>query len=219
MPRASNLAAIRAVWARIGLRMPGSGLDAKAVIVPQDATMLDQAVIRMEFLRRGFNDPDRNPPDARNIAAGQMKLATLDGLQEDLRAIRERYWNQPDGENRQPKDDLGAQTQNREPAYAVAEQTASMRVRSPEKADRWATTTVVPESPQTQAQERLEDEGMDRLIEGRSDASRSKNIATEIRAGKPPKQAEAIAYSVQREARDGMATFGALVAAWKRFKD
>jgi hypothetical protein len=28
-----------------------------------------------------------------------------------------------------------------------------------------------------------------------------KNIATEIRAGRPPKQAEAIAFSVQREAK------------------
>lgn len=39
------------------------------------------------------------------------------------------------------------------------------------------------------------------LIEGKSDKSRAANIATEIRAGKPAKQAEAIGYSVQRKAQ------------------
>ena len=38
------------------------------------------------------------------------------------------------------------------------------------------------------------------LIEGKSDKSRSANIATEIKAGKPAKQAEAIAYAQQRKA-------------------
>jgi hypothetical protein len=38
------------------------------------------------------------------------------------------------------------------------------------------------------------------LIESASKKARSKNIATEIRAGKPPKQAEAIGYSIQRKA-------------------
>lgn len=38
------------------------------------------------------------------------------------------------------------------------------------------------------------------LIESRSDAARSKNIGTEIRSGRSPKQAAAIAYSVQRKA-------------------
>lgn len=38
------------------------------------------------------------------------------------------------------------------------------------------------------------------LSEGKSDKSRSENIKREIEAGKPPKQAEAIAYSVQRKA-------------------
>lgn len=38
------------------------------------------------------------------------------------------------------------------------------------------------------------------LIKGRSDAARSENIATEIRAGKSPAQSAAIAYSVQRKA-------------------
>ncbi len=38
------------------------------------------------------------------------------------------------------------------------------------------------------------------LSEGKSDKARSENIEREIEAGKPPKQAEAIAYSVQRKA-------------------
>lgn len=37
------------------------------------------------------------------------------------------------------------------------------------------------------------------LIQGKSKEARSKNIATEIKAGKDPKQAAAIAYSVQRK--------------------
>jgi hypothetical protein len=41
------------------------------------------------------------------------------------------------------------------------------------------------------------------LEESKSDAARSANIATERRAGKPAKQAEAIAYSVQRKAANG----------------
>ena len=36
------------------------------------------------------------------------------------------------------------------------------------------------------------------LVKSTSNAARSKNIATEINAGRDPKQAEAIAYSVQR---------------------
>ena len=39
------------------------------------------------------------------------------------------------------------------------------------------------------------------LNKGRSDAARSENIATEMRAGKPAAQAQAIAYAVQRKAR------------------
>lgn len=39
------------------------------------------------------------------------------------------------------------------------------------------------------------------LKKGKSDATRSANIAAEIRSGKPPAQAEAIAYSEQRKAR------------------
>lgn len=39
------------------------------------------------------------------------------------------------------------------------------------------------------------------LVRSASDKARSKNIATEVRAGKPQKQAVAIGYSEQREAR------------------
>jgi len=39
------------------------------------------------------------------------------------------------------------------------------------------------------------------LVKSSSKKAIGKNIATEIRAGKPPKQAAAIAYSVQREAK------------------
>jgi len=39
------------------------------------------------------------------------------------------------------------------------------------------------------------------LIKSSSNQARGKNIAREIRAGKPPKQAAAIAYSVQRKAK------------------
>jgi hypothetical protein len=42
------------------------------------------------------------------------------------------------------------------------------------------------------------------LIKGKSDKARSENIATEIDAGKDPKQAAAIAYSVQRKAKDAL---------------
>jgi len=39
------------------------------------------------------------------------------------------------------------------------------------------------------------------LIKSSSDKARSKNIAAEIKAGKNPKVAAAIGYSVQREAK------------------
>jgi hypothetical protein len=41
------------------------------------------------------------------------------------------------------------------------------------------------------------------LIHSTSKEARSENIATEIDAGKDPKQAAAIAYSVARKAKDG----------------
>ena len=43
------------------------------------------------------------------------------------------------------------------------------------------------------------------LLKGKSAKVRSQNIATEIRAGKPPKQAEAIAYSEAGMSRDDAA--------------
>ena len=47
------------------------------------------------------------------------------------------------------------------------------------------------------------------LDKGKSDKARSKNIATEIKAGKPAKQAEAIGYAEQRKAKStGMRKFG-----------
>ena len=39
------------------------------------------------------------------------------------------------------------------------------------------------------------------LVQSKSDKARSKNIATEIKAGKPAKQAEAIGYAEQASAR------------------
>lgn len=39
------------------------------------------------------------------------------------------------------------------------------------------------------------------LIQGKSNAARNKNIAVEIRSGKPLKQAVAIGYSEQRQAK------------------
>jgi len=39
------------------------------------------------------------------------------------------------------------------------------------------------------------------LIKSASKAARTQNIKTEIAAGKPPKQAVAIAYSIQRVAK------------------
>jgi len=47
------------------------------------------------------------------------------------------------------------------------------------------------------------------LIKGKSDKSREANVQREIEAGKDPKQAAAIAYSVQREARQAKDTASA----------
>ncbi len=54
------------------------------------------------------------------------------------------------------------------------------------------------------------------LIKSTSNKARSKNIATEIRAGKPPKQAAAIAYSMQREAAKDKAKTTARKAKGKK---
>jgi len=40
------------------------------------------------------------------------------------------------------------------------------------------------------------------LVKGKSNKARSENIRREVNAGKPPKQAEAIAYAVQRKMKD-----------------
>ena len=45
------------------------------------------------------------------------------------------------------------------------------------------------------------------LIKGKSQKSISKNIATEIKAGKPTKQAAAIAYSVARKVADSIGSY------------
>lgn len=55
----------------------------------------------------------------------------------------------------------------------------------------------------------------DRLIEGKSDKTRASNIKTEIKAGKPPAQAAAIAYRTQREAQDGLDPQAHLMALYK----
>lgn len=63
----------------------------------------------------------------------------------------------------------------------------------------WATFDELPEPLHPVTRKELRElEGMP-LIKGKSDEARSENIATEIKAGKDPKQAAAIAYSVQRK--------------------
>lgn len=58
------------------------------------------------------------------------------------------------------------------------------------------------------------------LEKGSSQATISKNIATEIRAGKPPKQAEAIAYNVAGKSRnDGEAAADMSPEGWDELAD
>ena len=60
------------------------------------------------------------------------------------------------------------------------------------------------------------------LIKGKTDKSRAKNIETEIKAGKDPKQAAAIAYSVQRSQLskdDAMSLKGSLDALHQCIQD
>jgi len=54
------------------------------------------------------------------------------------------------------------------------------------------------------------------LIKSTSKKAIGKNTATEIRAGKPPKQAAAIAYSMQREAKKDKAKTTARRAKGKK---
>lgn len=58
------------------------------------------------------------------------------------------------------------------------------------------------------------------LSHGKSKASFNKNVATEIRAGKPPKQAVAIAYAVQRRAEkaEGGGLYANIHAKQERIK-
>lgn len=64
----------------------------------------------------------------------------------------------------------------------------------------WATFDELPEPLHPVTRKELRElEGMP-LIQGKSDEARSENIKREIEAGKDPKQAAAIAYSVQRKA-------------------
>lgn len=69
-------------------------------------------------------------------------------------------------------------------------------------AARWASFDKLPQPlhPMFSELTAMSKRANDKLIEGKSDKARSENIATEIRAGKDPKQAAAIAYSVQRKA-------------------
>lgn len=64
----------------------------------------------------------------------------------------------------------------------------------------WATFDDLPEPLHPTTRKELREIEDMPLIEGKSDKARSENIATEIKAGKDPKQAAAIAYSVQRRA-------------------
>jgi 8-oxo-dGTP pyrophosphatase MutT (NUDIX family) len=64
----------------------------------------------------------------------------------------------------------------------------------------WATFDELPSPLHSVTQKELRELEDMPLIEGKSDKARSENIATEIKAGKDPKQAAAIGYSVQRKA-------------------
>ena len=64
----------------------------------------------------------------------------------------------------------------------------------------WATFDDLPEPLHPITRKELREIEDMPLIEGKSDKARSENIKTEIEAGKDPKQAAAIAYSVQRKA-------------------
>lgn len=57
------------------------------------------------------------------------------------------------------------------------------------------------------------------LIEGKSDKARSENIATEIKAGKDPKQAAAIGYAVQRKAEHAKDMQRAMDANMREIRD
>ncbi len=101
---------------------------------------------------------------ARNVAALQAAWARM-GLDErpvtvdDLLARWEAFrGNKPDAPP--PGESQKAAGAKKDPTLDN-EQMADIRARAPEQNDPFAVNTVVPESPQTQAQERREDQGMD----------------------------------------------------------
>lgn len=57
---------------------------------------------------------------------------------------------------------------------------------------------------------------MDHLASGKSEKVISKNIATEIKAGKPPKQAAAIAYS--KAGKDAKPSLDSIMAQWQQIR-
>ena len=65
---------------------------------------------------------------------------------------------------------------------------------------KWATFDDLPEPLHPVTLKELREIDKMPLIKGKSDEARSENIKREIEAGKDPKQAAAIAYSVQRKA-------------------
>ena len=65
----------------------------------------------------------------------------------------------------------------------------------------WATFDDLPSPLHSVTRKELRELEDMPLVEGKSDKARSENIATEVKAGKDPKQAAAIAYSVQRKAQ------------------
>ena len=90
---------------------------------------------------------------------------------------------------------------------AACEKRFAPRLNHEHDAARWASFDQLPEPLHPSLKESLMSffrqkpkQANDKLVEGKSDAARSKNIATEVRSGKSPQQAAAIAYSVQRKA-------------------
>lgn len=81
---------------------------------------------------------------------------------------------------------------------ATVNQSFKPQLNDEHTAARWAAFDDLPEPlhPST-----IEELSKMPLIEGKSDKSRSENIKREIESGRDPKQAAAIAYSVQRKAQ------------------
>ncbi len=104
---------------------------------------------------------------ARNVAALQAAWArmglmaqdeapTVDSLLARWAAFRgDKPDAPPPGESQKA---VGA---TKKPVLDASQQMVQIEARAPEKNDPWAVNTVVPETPQTQAEERREDQGMD----------------------------------------------------------